>query len=316
MRYIVPNDDKVRTIPFGRVGENDYTEIAFDINGYQSSLDTLTVSAYLVIQRAGEDEQPYPAPVTIDGQYAIHTLSSTDLGKAGNGKCQLVLYVQTSGGNQIIAKSRIYSTIVLCSLEDGGEPPEPWQDWMTTFGEYVWDAMIAAGEAEGYMTRAETAASQAEGKAEQAVEEKFGGLTATASGLPAGDPPTATYDSATNTLEFGIPKGDKGDTGAQGAQGLPGQAATIALGSVTTLSPGASAYATNTGTPQAAVFNFYIPKGDKGEQGEQGEQGEKGDVNIATFELNPNTGILSMITPDDYSSPVFQLNNGYLEVVV
>ena len=310
MRYIVPNDDKVRTIPLGRVGENEYTEIAFDIGGYQSSFEI--VSAVLVIQRAGEDEQPYPATVTIDGQYAIHTLTSTDLGTAGNGKCQLMLL----GANDEVAKSRIYSTFVLCSLEDGGTPPEPWEDWMLELADLKADAEQAASDAADSALEAKGYAEAAATQATDAVDAKFGNLTATASGLAAGASPTASYDSSTNVLSLGIPKGDKGDQGSKGDKGEPGNAATITLGSVTTLSPGASAYATDTGTPSAAVFNFYIPKGDKGEQGEQGEQGEKGDVNIATFELNPNTGILSMITPDDYSSPVFQLNNGYLEVVV
>lgn len=314
MRYIVPNDDKVRTIPFGRTGENDYTEVAFDISAWQGGYSNIH-SIVLIIQRAGEDES-YPATMTIEGQYAIHTLSSTDLAIVGTGKCQMQMLAGDDIENPIIAKSKIYSTIVLCSLGGTDEPPEPWQPWMTYFEELAAVADMAAGDASGFANRAENAAVEAEGAARQAVDDKFGDLTALATPLPSDQLPTATYDASQNEITFGIPQGEKGDPGAPGQQGVPGQAATIALGSVTTLSPGSQAYAENTGTPSAAVFNFYIPKGDKGEQGEQGEQGEKGDVNIATFELNPNTGILSMITPDDYSSPVFQLNNGYLEVVI
>lgn len=47
-------------------------------------------------------------------------------------------------------------------------------------------------------------------------------------------------------------KGEKGD---------PGQAATITIGTTTTLPAGSSATVTNTGTSSAAVFNFGIPSG-------------------------------------------------------
>lgn len=50
----------------------------------------------------------------------------------------------------------------------------------------------------------------------------------------------------------------KGDTGATG------QAATVAVGSVTTLSPGSNATVTNSGTQNNAVLNFGIPQGANG----------------------------------------------------
>lgn len=61
----------------------------------------------------------------------------------------------------------------------------------------------------------------------------------------------------------------KGDTGAQGAQGLqgdPGEAATIQVGSVTTVPYGQTANVTNSGTESAAILDFQIPQGRPGEQ--------------------------------------------------
>lgn len=61
----------------------------------------------------------------------------------------------------------------------------------------------------------------------------------------------------------------KGDTGAQGAQGLqgdPGEAATIEVGSVTTVPYGQTANVTNSGTESAAILDFQIPQGRPGEQ--------------------------------------------------
>lgn len=78
-------------------------------------------------------------------------------------------------------------------------------------------------------------------------------------------------------------KGEKGDTGPQGEPGADGAAATVTVGSVTTGEPDTPASVTNSGTQNAAVLDFVIPKGvkgdkgDKGDTGAQGIQGEKGD---------------------------------------
>jgi len=78
-------------------------------------------------------------------------------------------------------------------------------------------------------------------------------------------------------------KGEKGDTGPQGEPGADGAAATVAVGTVTTGEPDTPASVTNSGTQNAAVLDFVIPKGvkgdkgDKGDTGAQGVQGEKGD---------------------------------------
>ena len=86
-------------------------------------------------------------------------------------------------------------------------------------------------------------------------------------------------------LNFGIPQGiqgeqgirgeqgiqgEKGDTGSKGEKGdkgdtgATGEAATIQVGTVTTLNPSEPAYVQNVGTEQNAIFNFGIPKGDAG----------------------------------------------------
>ena len=56
-----------------------------------------------------------------------------------------------------------------------------------------------------------------------------------------------------------------GPSGKDGDKGDPGQAATIQVGTVTTGEPGTPAEVTNSGTENAAVFDFVIPKGDPGE---------------------------------------------------
>lgn len=59
-------------------------------------------------------------------------------------------------------------------------------------------------------------------------------------------------------------------SGLTGPQGTTGNAATIAVGTVTTGAAGSSAVITNAGTSSAAVFNFTIPQGVQGTTGNTG----------------------------------------------
>lgn len=74
-------------------------------------------------------------------------------------------------------------------------------------------------------------------------------------------------------LDLYIPQGKQGEQGKQGIQGVQGvqgkqgktgKAATIKLGTVTTLKPTEQARAENVGTESEAVINLYIPQGKQG----------------------------------------------------
>lgn len=67
-----------------------------------------------------------------------------------------------------------------------------------------------------------------------------------------------------------------GERGPQGEPGEPGATATIAAGQAYSVSSDSSPAVINTGTSSAAVFDFYIPKGEKGEQGVPGRDGANG----------------------------------------
>jgi hypothetical protein len=85
--------------------------------------------------------------------------------------------------------------------------------------------------------------------------------------------------------------------------GPAGTAATVAVGVTTTLAPATPAAVNNTGTAQAAVFNFGIPQGIQGIQGIQGPPGSAAtasvwstfpatqDVDIGNFQLDNVTAI-------------------------
>ena len=54
------------------------------------------------------------------------------------------------------------------------------------------------------------------------------------------------------------------------------------------------------------------------EQGKYVDTGEsaRGDVMYATFDIDPETGLLTMTTPDGYTGPTFVIVNGFLEVSI
>ena len=52
------------------------------------------------------------------------------------------------------------------------------------------------------------------------------------------------------------------------------------------------------------------------QQYEDTGESARGDVMYATFEIDPETGLLTMTTPDGYDGPVFSIVNGFLEVSI
>jgi hypothetical protein len=74
----------------------------------------------------------------------------------------------------------------------------------------------------------------------------------------------------TPTLKLRYTPGLKGDQGDSG---------TVTVGDVTTGAPGTEAAIVNTGTPQAAILDFTIPRGDVGAQGQKGWSPELAVVN-------------------------------------
>ena len=92
-------------------------------------------------------------------------------------------------------------------------------------------------------------------------------------------------------LNITIPRGNPGTDGTNGTDGAPGQdgtdgaAATIQIGEVVTGAAGTNAIVENTGTENAAILKFTIPRGATGTPGANGQDGEPGadGKNGATF---------------------------------
>jgi len=83
--------------------------------------------------------------------------------------------------------------------------------------------------------------------------------------------------------------------------GEAGAAATIAVGTTTTLDAGKDATVSNSGTSSAAVFNFGIPKGPKGDDGDPGSKGDPGDTGPAPGLQSPPTAVSNVANKADGS---------------
>ncbi len=94
-------------------------------------------------------------------------------------------------------------------------------------------------------------------------------VTVTNGGTIDADLENATIIEA--TVENGGELAAEVQGGGRGEKGDQGDAATIEVGTTTTLAPGSPATVTNVGSSSAAEFNFGIPEGERGETGDPGE---------------------------------------------
>ena len=283
--------DPSSIIQIGRLGENIYTVVQFDISAYLAEYPNAT--ALLLNMRPG-DTVAYPVPnTTFDDQYLYWTVSSADLTAKGMGYCELVIQ-----DGEVVAKSIIYPTYINDALDGSGDEPADWDTWLSQFESIASEAMQGASNAEA----AKDAAVIAQGKAEAAAQE-IETMHVTAETLPASSAATVEYSDG--LMSFGIPQGAKGDTGAtgpqgpqgiQGIQGIQGETGAtgatpdISIGTVQTLAPGSDATATMTGTAENPVLNLGIPQGAKGDTGEV-SQAEFNALSADVADIRRTTGV-------------------------
>lgn len=89
--------------------------------------------------------------------------------------------------------------------------------------------------------------------------------------------------------------GATGATGTAGATGPTGAAATVVVGTTDTGEPETPALVTNSGTPEAAVLNFVIPRGATGATGATGPAGAIGATGPAGASVTGATGATGAI---------------------
>ena len=231
---------KNKTIPLGRIGENEARQIRFDVG---EILASWPAAAFTLLNQRPQDDAAYPvvsSAIRMEGTRLIWTVASGDVARTGHGRLELV-----ARQDDVIVKSVIYSTITEPALDGSGEVPEPWESWV--------------GEVTDAADRAEAAAELLESPGAEATT------------LEPGQEATASYSGG--VFSFGIPKGAKGDkgdtgetgaTGPQGPQGIQGERGQKG-------DTGAQGPKGDTGATGAQG-----PKGDKGDKGDTGATGPQG----------------------------------------
>ena len=91
-------------------------------------------------------------------------------------------------------------------------------------------------------------------------------------------------------------------SGGAGPTGAAGTAATVSIGTVTTLAAGASATVTNSGTANAAVLNFGIPQGAQGAAGSGGSSSGPGTFAAMYHGVSYNYTYYAVNSPNASSS--------------
>lgn len=263
-------------IQIGRLGENIYTLVQFDISEYLAQYPNAT--AILLNMRPG-DTSAYPvANITTDEQYLYWTVTENDLTVKGMGYCELVIM-----DGEMVAKSIIYPTQIMDALDGSGEKPADWDTWLSQFeslaaqaNSSAVEAADSASDAAGSASEASASARDASGYADDAASAATAAETAKnaienmgvdADTLAPGSSATVTksVDPSTGavTLSFGIPQGEQGVQGETGPQGEQGE--------------------TGPQGPQGVQGEQGI-QGPQGPQGPKGDKGDPGEVTQAEFD--------------------------------
>lgn len=288
-----------QNIIIGRRGTYNTEQIVFDLSYL---IENYGEGTAILMNKRSQDSTTYPVSDTAqDGNTLTWTVSAIDSNYKGHGECELLWYVNNS-----LAKSIIWTVVVLRDiLGTTEEAPEPYESWVDTLTELGAETLTNAQNAAQSEANAEESANNAETKAQEASEaaESIQNMTVDATTLASGS--AATVEKTVNpesgvvNLSFGIPQGIQGQ---QGVKGDTGATPAFAIGTVSTLEPGASATASITGTSENPVLNLGIPKGLKGDTGEVSQaefdslSGTVTDLNRQISDFTETTAVEEQIT--------------------
>lgn len=141
--------DDTKYLKLGHSGEDLARRVMFDLSDFITLFGEGTFS---IVFRRTQNEDPYVVSNTesVD-DFAIWNLTATDTAYPGKGQCELRYYV-----GDVLAKTRVYDTIISPSLTDTGETPgDPDTDLLDKVSALVTEAESAVDTAEGHVQSAE-----------------------------------------------------------------------------------------------------------------------------------------------------------------
>ena len=232
--------------------ENDARGVTFDYSAWAEKYGDGVLQ--LLVQRPG-DADPYPVVLTAgENNTADWLLSATDTAVKGWLEIQLIFTV-----GSVVAKTAVLPVLVDRSLAAGATPPDPYETWLETLTELAEQILHTTQPPEirnGYWYIFDPDTGEYVNSGVKAEGEDGVGITGAQ--LNADYTLTLTFSDGTSYTTPSI----------RGAQGEPGPTPQLSIGTVTTGAAGSSAAVEITGTPEAPVLNFTIPRGDTGEVSE------------------------------------------------
>ena len=212
MRIIQATPDM--KLPLGRLGENEYVRIDFDVSDWLEEYPDATIGLVNVLPKETEG---YPAVISTPADGIVSwTITSAELTVEGQGKCQL----QATSGETVV-KGKIWTTIVFPALDDSADVPDPWESWETEFTRLKGLAEDAAEAAEAWATGGTSGTPGATNNAKYYSEQAEAAQTAaeTAQGLA---------EDAQEAAETAQGAAEDAQEAAETAQGLAEDAQTAA----------------------------------------------------------------------------------------
>ena len=132
--YEVDSDGVV--IPIGRVGENEVTQVVFDVSSYIETYGSGTVE---LVHRRKRDSVGYVCEnVTLADGAVTWVVTSDDTGYLGQGKLQVRWYVDDA-----LKKSAVFNTMTGASVTSTGSAPQEVRDALELILDYVNDNTIS-----------------------------------------------------------------------------------------------------------------------------------------------------------------------------
>ena len=313
---IYPINRMPKEIPIGIQTEEGVCIVAIDCSPWVEQWPGMVCSA--MHTRPGEDTA-YPVTCEWDGHILRWVVSRADTEIPGQG---IVEIIGLADGKRKLS-GKTHTKIAETSVLAPGEAPEP----IRPFVDQVLDAAARAEQAaedaaehklDGFSPIVETSKS---GKVTTIkITDAKGVKTATINDGTDGAPGTPGRDGVDGKTPVkgvdyfdgkdGQPGRDGQDgytpvkgrdyfDGTDGRDGTDGKAATVRIGTVTTLEPGSKATVSNSGTTTDAVLNFGIPRGADGSGGGgSGESGADGFSPIAKV-TQTSSGATITITDKD-----------------
>lgn len=146
------------SINLGRRGENEATEVVFDVSYL---VETYGAGTPVLLAKRAKDSTAYPVSATSEEDSVTWLVNSADTAYKGSGECELYWYV-----GEVLAKTVVWNTWVSDDIGEEGEAPQPQAEWVTEMLEQMQtiadSAQASADDAEGFASSAQASAEEAQ----------------------------------------------------------------------------------------------------------------------------------------------------------